>query len=246
MKTTYIGTSGFSYSSWKNNFYPEKLPSSRWLDYYSGQFNTLELNNTFYRFPVLKHLQKLFDTTPEDFKFSVKVNKVITHTLRMKEVRGKVEEFTRIVDEGLQDKLGCILFQLPPSFAYSEEKLQLVLDAVPHESRCVVEFRHTSWWNDTVAAAFRQCNLTFCNVSYPGLPEEIWMTSEKFYMRLHGVPELFISSYSATELEKIQASLPPEAQQWFIYFNNTMYEAGYSNAYALQSLVKGKRSLTYK
>jgi uncharacterized protein YecE (DUF72 family) len=106
----HIGTSGFSYPYWKNRFYPEKLPASRWLQYYATQFNTLELNASFYRFPVVKNLKKSAAATPGDFKFTVKAHKIITHTRRMKNAREKVIEFMDIVNEGLGDKLACVLF----------------------------------------------------------------------------------------------------------------------------------------
>ena len=83
----YIGTSGFSYPYWKNRFYPEGLPGSKWLQYYATQFNTLELNSSFYRFPKIAHLKKAADQTPDDFVFTVKAHKIITHTRRMKDVR---------------------------------------------------------------------------------------------------------------------------------------------------------------
>lgn len=233
----YIGTSGFSYAFWKERFYPEKLPPSKWLAYYATQFNTLELNNTFYRFPILKNLQKQRDTTPTGFMFSVKAHKIITHTLRMKDAKEKVQEFIHIVEDGLAEKLGCILFQLPPSFTYSEENLENILKNVPHFSRNVIEFRHMSWWNKKVWDILKENNLTFCNVSFPGLPEEPLIRDNIFYQRMHGVPELFKSSYDTKFLKHLAQHIP-KADACYIYFNNTMFEAGYENARTLQQLIK--------
>ena len=232
----YIGTSGFSYAPWKDTFYPEKLPASRRLEYYATRFNTLELNHTFYRFPLLKTLEKQHDATPPGFVFSVKAHKVITHTLRMRDAAEKVHDFTRIAEDGLKDKLGCILFQLPPSFAYTEENLHRILESIPPEPRNVVEFRHASWWNETAGRALQNRRLTFCRVSYPGLPEGPFdAEGEVFYLRMHGVPELFKSSYAHGALETLAAALP-ETQRRFVYFNNTMFEAGFRNALTLRSL----------
>lgn len=233
----YIGTSGYNYPYWKNRFYPEKLAVSKWLGYYSTQFNTLELNSSFYRFPVVKNLQKATAATPPDFLFTVKVHKIITHTRRMKGVKEKVKEFEDIVQEGLQEKLACILFQLPPSYSYSEERLSDIIENLEHKSQNVIEFRHTSWWNEHVYDVLREHQLTICSPSFPNLPEDNLITSNIFYKRMHGVPELFISSYTDKQLKALAKNMP-DAQQSFVYFNNTMYEAGYSNANTLKQILE--------
>lgn len=235
MAAMYIGTSGYSYPYWKNRFYPEKLAAGKWLGYYGTRFNTLELNNTFYRFPVLKNLVKAAASTPDDFRFSVKANKVITHSKRMKDVKDKVREFMDIVEEGFGNKLACILYQLPPSYSYTEERLEDIINNVQGQSSNVIEFRHESWWNEEVYKIFKRHSLTFCSVSYPWLPEDNITTSDVFYKRMHGVPDLFISSYSDDHLHKLAKGLP-KADKSFVYFNNTMYEAGYSNAALLKEL----------
>src|SRR5690606_29629436 len=109
---------------------------------YSSQFNTVELNNTFYRFPTAKNLKKASDSTPADFTFVIKANKSITHTNRMRNVKDKVADFTDIVREGIGEKLGCILYQLPPSYSFTEERLNDVINTVSHTTENVVEFRH--------------------------------------------------------------------------------------------------------
>lgn len=235
----YIGTSGYSYPAWKKTFYPDKLPSSQWLSYFSEQFNTLELNNSFYNFPRVATLKKMHDNTREDFMFSIKMNRLITHYQRMKNSSDKVNEFIQTAEEGFGDKLGCILFQLPPSFNFTEENLHNLLESVPYEKRCVIEFRNLSWWDASVFDALKQHNLTFCNISFPGLPEDIYMTTDIFYLRMHGVPELFKSSYS-TESLKAKAAATPEAAHQLIYFNNTMFEAGYTNARELREILELK------
>lgn len=233
----YIGTSGYSYFYWKNRFYPEKLPASKWLTYYATQFKTVELNNTFYRFPTVNNLKKAADATPADFRFSVKAHKIITHTLRMKNVKDKVAEFMDIVTQGLGKKLACILYQLPPTFSYTGERLENIITNISHVSNNVIEVRHLSWWNETVYSAFKENKLTFCSVSFPGLPEENILTSNLFYKRMHGVPELFKSSYSESQLQALAENIPL-ASQFFIYFNNTMLEAGYKNADVLKNFIE--------
>jgi uncharacterized protein YecE (DUF72 family) len=236
MDELYIGTSGYSYAFWKNRFYPEKLAVAKQLNYYSSRFNTVELNYTFYRFPSVKALQKATDNVSDDFRFSVKAHKTITHTLRMKNAKEKITEFMDIVSEGLNEKLACVLYQLPPSFHFSEERLEDILNNIAHHSGNVIEFRHASWWIPKVYDALRDAGLTFCSVSFPGLPEDNIKTSPVFYKRMHGVPELFKSSYSKESLEQLAAEIPNDGTS-FVYFNNTMFEAGYSNAEILKDIL---------
>ncbi len=155
----------------------------------------------------------------------------------MKNANNKVLEFLKIAEEGLDDKLGCILFQFPPSFKYNEENLNNILESLPPSNHHVVEFRNASWWDREVIRALRKHKLTFCNVSFPNLPEDFYKTSETFYLRMHGVPELFKSSYSEDELKNIVKKIPTTVKECFIYFNNTMFEAGFSNALTLKTLV---------
>jgi len=236
MNKLYIGTSGYSYAYWKNRFYPEKLPAAKWLNYYSEQFNSLELNYSFYKFPVVEQLKKMAERTPEDFRFTVKANKVITHTLRMRKATEKIIEFTDIVNSGLENKLACILFQLPPSYSYTEERLNDILTQLDHQPHNVIEFRHASWWTKEVYLELNKAKLTFCSVSYPGLPDDDIVTSSVFYKRMHGMPELFKSSYSAQQLKGLSSHIPKEKEA-FIYFNNTTFEAAYTNARTLISLM---------
>lgn len=235
----YIGTSGYSYPYWKNRFYPEKLAASKWLQYYATQFNTVELNSSFHRFPKVEHLKKAAGQTPDEFLFSVKANKVITHTRRMKEVGETIDEFTTIVREGLGKKLAYILYQMPPSYSYSEERMDDIVHHLSSGQWNVIEFRHVSWWREEVYHRLEAHRIHFCSVSYPGLPEDRIMTGDLLYQRMHGVPELFKSSYPVAVLENLSGQIPAEGNS-FVYFNNTMFEAGYSNARLLQRLTTEK------
>lgn len=235
----YVGTSGYSYHYWKNRFYPEKLPASKWLQYYATCFNTVELNSSFYRFPKVEYLKKAADQTPDDFVFTVKANKVITHTRRMKDVGDTIKDFIDIIQAGLGSKLACILYQMPPSYSFSEERLEDIIRYLSFDQRNVIEFRHPSWWKQTVYQRLDEHHIHFCSVSYPGLPDDNIMTGNMLYRRMHGVPELFKSSYATEELVALSEQIP-SAVKTFVYFNNTMFEAGYSNALSLQQMLKAK------
>ena len=128
------------------------------------------------------------------------------------------------------------MFQLPPSFHYTEENLERIINNIPHQPNNIIELRHISWWNDTVTKAFKKANLTFCNVDFPGLKTEFVFTSSIFYLRLHGNPELFKSSYSKEQLQNFYKLFPVDCSNYAIYFNNTYYEAGYTNALQLMKI----------
>lgn len=230
-----IGCSGYYYPTWKNDFYPKGTPASRWLEYYSSVFDTVELNGTFYRTPKLADLQKYARVTSEGFTFSVKISRYITHVKKLKDSREEIIRFTGLIREGLGEKFERLLFQLPPSFHYTEENLHTLLENIPPSPAHVIEFRHASWWNGQVIAAIRQAPYTLCNFDYPGLQPPFIQTTDTFYLRLHGVPILFKSAYSEEELRAFYHKLPRKGTV-HIYFNNTFYDAAYKNALFLKSL----------
>jgi uncharacterized protein YecE (DUF72 family) len=238
MKHNYIGCSGFIYPEWKGRFYPPDLARSRWLSHYSSKFNTVELNGTFYRFPVVKNLKIFYENTPDDFKFSIKANRIITHSLKMKNTREKVDEFMQIAEDGLMDKLGCVLFQLPPSFKYSEENLDSILNSVPLKPSTIIEFRNISWWNKDVYEVLDKNGITFCNNDYPGMPNNIIPTKRFFYMRFHGRPVLYKSEYSDTYLKQFAKQIPENCDKRYIYFNNTWHLAAITNAISIREMLE--------
>ena len=232
-----IGCSGYYYPAWKNKFYPKGLAAKNWLAYYSSVFNSVELNSTFYRTPKLVDLHKYAQITPVHFKFSVKMSKHITHINKLKESKQNILNFQDIINDGLSNKLIYFLFQFPPSFQYSEENLERITYNIPHCPHNVIEFRHISWWNESVRKALTDAKLTFCNVDYPGLKTAFMLTSSVFYYRLHGNPVLFKSSYNEEILENFYKHFPKACDHYAVYFNNTYYEAGYTNAAQLMKMV---------
>ena len=235
---TLIGCSGYYYPAWRVKFYPEELQPKEWLQFYSSVFNTVELNGTFYRIPTPGSLKKQYEATPTDFKFSVKMSKQITHFNKLKETKTLIAEFQNLIKEHLKEKVSHFLFQLPPSFQYSEDNLKLLLENIPNSSENVVEFRHISWWNKTVQQKLEEADITFCNVNFPGMETFIIQTTSRFYLRLHGNPVLFKSSYAKEELEKFRDEIPGNSESVSVYFNNTYYEAGYTNARELRKLIE--------
>jgi len=155
------GTSGFSYTEWKGAFYPEKLPQSKFLEYYSENFTTVEINNTFYRFPRSDLLEGWRDRTPDGFTFAVKANQGITHKGRLQDVEDLTRDFVERC-KLLGHKLGPILFQLPPYFKRDDQRLANFLDSLDPRLLYAFEFRHASWFEDDVFRLLSEGGAALC------------------------------------------------------------------------------------
>ncbi len=234
----YIGCSGFYYREWKGQFYPDGLPQRLWFDHYAKHFNTLEINNTFYRFPEQKLFDNWYAKAPPGFRFSVKVPQVITHRQRFRNTGALLQDFYTIAREGLKEKLGPVLFQLPPSMAYNEALLQTIIGQTNLLCQNAVEFRHLSWWRKDVKAKLEEANIVFCGVSYPGLIDEAVTGLPAVYYRFHGVPQLYHSAYSEAFIQRTANQLAgSKTREAYVYFNNTASMAAIGNASYLQYLV---------
>ena len=240
VKNWHIGCSGFHYKEWKDRFYPEKLPQSKWFEYYTRHFNTLELNVSFYRFPTLKSLEGWYNKAPAGFSFSAKVPRSITHFKKLIETERMMNDFYTVLRAGLKEKLACVLIQMPPQFAYSSDNLERILSQVDHSFRNVIEFRHESWWREDVQARLREQNISFCGVSFPKITrEEAVVNTEVCYYRFHGVPRLFYSEYDNDFIEKVFHQVNNSlAETAYIYFNNTASMAAIHNARHFQQLAE--------
>jgi uncharacterized protein YecE (DUF72 family) len=233
-----IGCSGYQYAEWKRVFYPEDVPQRKWFEFYSTHFNSLELNVTFYRFPKLAFLQSWYERSPENFSFSVKAPRLITHFKRLNEAQEALGNFYATVKEGLKDKLGFVLFQFPSSFVFEEHRLERIINLLDYSMKNVVEFRHESWWQDSVFKSFEQNNITFCGMSHPDLPDAVIKTSEDIYYRFHGVPHLYFSKYESHQLERVAQEIfhLSGVKEANIFFNNTAEAAAVFNAREFQEL----------
>ncbi|UPL49626.1 DUF72 domain-containing protein [Hymenobacter sublimis] len=242
MPTIYIGCSGFSYRDWKGVFYPTDLPPRKWFTYYCTQFNTLELNVTFYRMPELKAFEQWYQQSPEDFQFAVKAPRQVTHYKKFgPEAEPILAEFYATIREGLGQKLGPVLFQLPPKAAYTEEYLTRIIEQLDPEFHNVIEFRHPSWWDGEVFRRLARHGISFVGQSHPlPLPDEVIINTPRVYYRFHGVPDLYKSAYSPEFLTRVahEIAAAPEAQEVYLYFNNGIGGVGALNAQQMQQLFK--------
>jgi uncharacterized protein YecE (DUF72 family) len=236
----HIGCSGYFYREWKAVFYPEGLIQKKWFEYYSSRFDTLELNTTFYRFPQLKFLENWYNTSPAAFTFSVKVPRLITHYKQFSDCNSLLDDFYTTVNNGLKEKLGPVLFQLPPSFSFTEERLEKIINSCRTGFLNTVEFRHESWWKETVYARLRDEKIIYCGISHPKLPDQAVINHAIAYYRFHGVPKLYYSAYDVAFLQKIAGHFRSrkELREVFIYFNNTATMAAIENAVWLKQYIE--------
>jgi uncharacterized protein YecE (DUF72 family) len=190
----YVGTSGYSYKEWKGPFYPEDLPDKRMLHFYGERFRSVEINNTFYRMPKPAMLEAWANEVPADFKFVLKAPQQITHIKRLKDVEDAVSYFLRVA-EVLNERLGPLLFQLPPYLKKDALRLREFLALLPPHRRVAVEFRHESWFDDEILALLREHQVALCIAeAEEGVEVPFVSTANWGYLRLrrpdYGDPEL--------------------------------------------------------
>ena len=233
-KRTYIGTSGWHYQHWKGPFYPEGLRTSGFLEHYSQHFSTAEVNNSFYRLPEEKTLAGWRDAVPESFIFSVKASRYLTH---MKKLKDPQEPLKRLLDKviTLEDKLGPILFQLPPRWRLNPERLESFLEILPENHRYAFEFRDASWFDDEVYRILRGYGAAFCIYDLDGQTSPKEVTADFVYVRLHGPKGPYQGRYGTEMLSGWTGAFSRwvnEGKDVYCYFDND--EAGYAPQDALR------------
>ena len=224
----YIGTSGWNYRDWGDGFfYPPGLNQREWLGYYARHFVTVEVNNTFYRLPSREVFVKWRDSVPDGFRFVIKANRFITHVKRLKEPESAVKNFLMNA-EGLGEKLGPVLFQLPPSWRVNLERLEaffayLKSQTIMPDVKVVLELRNASWAEEKTYALLRVYNVALCFADWPDLTLEEPVTADFVYLRRHGPRELYGSGYSQRELRRDGERIrvwATEGKDVYAYFNN--------------------------
>ncbi len=211
----YVGTSGYSYKEWKGSFYPEKLAAKDMLPYYSSKLAAVELNNTFYRMPKREMVESWKAQVPENFRFSVKAAQRITHFKRLKDAADETRYMLETVS-ALDDRLGVVLYQLPPNMKKDLERLETFLKDLPPNPPAAFEFRHPTWFDDDVLQLLRSENRALCISDTDDLPvSHIDKTADWGYLRLRRV------AYSTADLREWISRM--KAQDWkhtFVFFKH--------------------------
>jgi uncharacterized protein YecE (DUF72 family) len=193
--TIWIGTSGFAYKEWKPSFYPEDLPQRRFLEYYATVLNAVEIDSSFYRMPSAKTLDAWREATPEGFRFALKASRRITHWERLR-LPSEALDYLLSVVERLEDRLGTLLFQLPPNLKSDRARLELFLSQLPETGRFAFEFRHESWFTDDVYALLRSRDVALCVHDADDHTTPLEVTAPQVFVRLRR------SGYSGAQLER--------------------------------------------
>jgi uncharacterized protein YecE (DUF72 family) len=235
----WIGTSGWVYAHWRSVFYPVELRESRWLSFYAQQFPTVELNNSFYRLPSEPTFARWAAAVPAGFRFAVKASRYLTHLKKLRDPQEPLERFlgrARL----LGDRLGPILYQLPPHWKVNLGRLQAFLACLPSGLTHVIEFRDPSWMCTEVFSLLEERGASLCVTGLPGLSCPVRTTSQVVYVRLHGAQTLHASCYSETELcwwaSQIAEALAG-GHEVYVYFNNDAFGYAVQNARRLTEMV---------
>ncbi len=228
----WIGTSGWVYPHWKHIFYPPHLAQADWLRHYSYHFPTVEINRSFYRLPTRRVFEGWRGQTRQGFVFAVKASRYITHMKKLQQAGQALQRFFQAV-EGLEEKLGPVLFQLPPFWHADPDRLAVFLAALPEGRRYAFEFRHPSWLEDTVLDLLSRHNVALAIPDFPGMPRRLELTADFAYIRFHGGRHG--PGYADQELQPWAEWIAQWAgqAQVFAYFNNDFAGWALRNAVTL-------------
>jgi uncharacterized protein YecE (DUF72 family) len=241
MTGVHIGTSGWHYKHWRGPFYPEKFSAARMLEFYTRHFDTVELNNTFYRLPVESGVDQWRESTPKGFCFAVKGSRFLTHMKKLKDPANGIERFFERVDQ-LGPKLGPVVFQLPPHWEVDPERLETFLQLLPKRHKYAFELRNATWHTPEIFRILRRHNAAFCIFEIAGWRSSFEITANFTYVRLHGPEGAYQGSYPDPVLDEWAARI----RDWrrslravYIYFDNDQSGYAVANALALKNRMEG-------
>lgn len=235
-----IGTSGWYYEHWKELFYPPGLPKSKWFEHYARQFDTVEINNTFYHQPKEQSIQRWHKIAPEGFLYSVKANRFITHIKKLKDVSEPLERFFDGINL-LKRKLGPVLYQLPPSLHIDLDRFGDFIRLLPKRKIAVFEFRHKSWYCDDTYKLLEKFGAGFCIHDMPGKESPKVVTSNTVYIRFHGTAGRYSGNYPKSQLHDWAKWIKDKSKKVsgvYVYFNNDTHGYAIKNAKQLKEFLK--------
>jgi uncharacterized protein YecE (DUF72 family) len=239
----YIGTSGWRYDAWRENFYGDR-PASEWLRFCAGKFTALEVDATFYRLQSVDVFRRWRRETPPDFCFAIKANRFLTHNRKLREPLAPIR-LERGRAAGLGAKLAVVLWQLPRNFRCNLERLEAFARALRawRRVRHAIEFRHPSWFVDEVAECLRAHRIAVCQSDAADWPQWDAVTTDLVYVRLHGHAVTYASAYAESELRawarKVRRWLS-EGRDVHVYFDNDAWGHAPRDALRLIELLPGR------
>src|SRR4051812_41135434 len=236
--TVRIGTSGWIYGHWRERFYPKDLPAVKWFGHYAQHFDTVEINNTFYRLPSEAAFENWRKQAPRGFLYAVKASRFLTH---MKKLKDPEEPIERILGRArhLGRKLGPVLYQLPRGWKCNLERLRTFFSLLPRDLTHVMEYRTAEWLCEDVFAAMREYKIGLCiHDLLPDHPPIV--TAKTIYLRFHGATGKYAGSYSVGQLKRKAAWINQQrgsGHNVYAYFNNDAEAHAVRNAQSLRELV---------
>jgi uncharacterized protein YecE (DUF72 family) len=238
-----IGTSGWVYEHWRGVFYPRDLPQEDWLPFFADHFATVEINNTFYHLPQEETVRNWATLAPKDFLFAVKASRYITHVKNLLDPEKPVATF---MDRAgmLGDKLGPILFQLPPHWNVNPERLADFIAVLPGAHRYAFEFRDASWYTDEVFQILQENDCAFCIHNHHDAPSPNRLTADYTYIRFHGPGGSYEGGYRPDVLREWAARMvgwDEDGIDVYCYFNNDPQGHAIKNASELEDMVADRR-----
>lgn len=235
----HIGTSGWHYKHWLGDFYPERHSASKMFSWYAREFETVEINNSFYRLPDEKTFQHWKDSAPPGFIFAVKASRFITHIKRLKDVSASVELLFQRA-RPLGSTLGPILFQLPPNWKLNLERLRDFLAILPRNHKYALEFRDQSWCTEQVYDLLRKHNVAFCIHDWREMAWPRVLTADFTYIRFHGSGSRYGGDYPQETLQYwagLVRKWESQIGEFFAYFNNDIGGHAIRNAQSLRRML---------
>jgi uncharacterized protein YecE (DUF72 family) len=240
----HVGCSGWVYKHWRGIFYPEGLPQKRWFERYSEEFDTVEINASFYRLPLASTFEGWRDKAPSDFRYALKVNRFITHMKKLLDCDEAVDRFIALA-RLLGKTLGPLLYQLPPSLHKDLDRLDTFLAGLPRDLEQVVEFRHKSWYDEDVLALLDNHGVGFVAHDLKGLKSPRWASGRTAYVRFHGTAGKYHGRYSDEALLDWTDWCLDQARAGrsvWCYFNNDIHGHAIEDARTLKSLLAGAQA----
>lgn len=234
-----IGTSGWHYKHWRKRYYPASALPQEYLVFYAHDFDSVEINNSFYRLPSEHVVDQWRRSTPVDFCFAVKGSRYITHRKKLTDPRNALRQFLRIISR-LGPKLGPVLFQLPPDWHYNVERLNAFLHALPSGHRVSFELRDPTWHTAEVYRSLHRHNAALCLFDLAGFQAPIELTADFVYVRLHGPDGKYQGKYSPAALKEWARRLErwsPRLAAAYVYFDNDEAARAVANAKELKRLM---------
>lgn len=237
MPQVFIGTSGWNYDHWRGAFYPEGLARTGWLRHYARTFAAIEVNATFYRAMRESTFEKWRSSTPDGFVWAVKASRLITHIRRLRDAEEPLALFLDSLAP-LREKLGPVLFQLPPSLAFDAGLVTSFVRLLPEGARYAVEARHESWISDEALETLKERNIAWCISDTAGrYPYWETVSADFAYLRLHGSKRLYASCYTEDELVAWAEKIRSYRADTYVFFDNDSMAYAPMNALRLKELL---------